>query len=64
VMLHGNRSSSTMLYESGGKLRGVPNRPGSAEQLHRHDAQELRRLKAALSGRHSLLTAFAASRSH
>lgn len=58
-MMHGNRSSSTVLYESGGVLRGVPNRPGSAAEVHRKDPQNLKRLKATLLGRHPLLRVFA-----
>lgn len=59
VMMHGNRSSSCPLYESGGVLRSVPNRPGSARALHRRDQQDLLRLRSALQGRRPLLRAFA-----
>jgi hypothetical protein len=42
VMLQGNRSSSTTFYRSGGAVRGVPNRAGSARRLHERDADILR----------------------
>jgi len=41
TMMRGNRSSSTITYFSGGELRLVPNRAGSAAEVHAHDVREL-----------------------
>ena len=57
-MMHGNRSASTILYETQGVLRSVPNRPGSAAALQLSARRDLLRLQSALRLRAPLLQVF------